>query len=101
MISTQPRTYDIPMHKAIEQQQFEAVSKMLASKRLTFIGHIATNDGQSMINMGVAQDILQSLICEEGSHKLIAHLTVSPSNSDTHPALPSIAETTQTPNRKD
>jgi hypothetical protein len=89
------------MHKALEQQQYEAVSKMLASKRRTFIGHIATNDGQSMINMGVAQDILQSLICEEGSHKLLAHLAVSPSNSDTCPALPSIAEKTQTPNRKD
>ena len=101
MISPQPRTYDIPMHRALEQQQFETVRKMLASKHLTFIGHIATEDGQSMINMGVAQDILQSFICEEGSHKLLAHLTVSSSKADTHPAPPSIAEKTQTSIRKD
>jgi hypothetical protein len=47
MISPQPRIYDIPIQKGMDQQHFEFIQKDLASNHLTFIGHLASDDGLS------------------------------------------------------
>ena len=116
MISPQPRTYDIPIQKGMDQQHSESIQKDLASKHLTFIGHLASDDGLSLMKLGHAQDKgnintkgktpawyerLKESICEKKTCNLKAHLTVSPSNSDSRPIAPSIAEQSQQPNRTD
>ena len=116
MISTQPRTFDIPIKAALLPIHFDSIQTDLAAKRALFIGHIASHDGTKMltnaeaIQKGILSKLgprpawytrLKESICTQDSHTLLPHLYVSPQDNETQPLAPSISARQHSPNRKE